>query len=311
MRSTWTAAVAIATADITSIAITASSVITATGGDFIAEGLRVGDVFRLTGSDTPANDNLNLTVKTLTTTVCTVVGTPLTDDAGPDTGYTLTILKKVKNGATPSKRTFYVEEYYQDLDETLAFGGCKFATCSLRGTPDGMATVEVGVVGASMNPLASGASPYYTTPALGTNPGMVFVDAQVYLDGVALVTATAFDMSITVNAATLPVIGATVTPDVFDNTMEITGSLSILRDDLTKVTAFDAETEFELQVVLEEPTGTPKKVVSFYLPKIKFTAADAPLGEDGAMVEVLPFAAGVQAAASGLDATMISIQTET
>lgn len=314
-RGTFAAAVAITTAEVTSIAITASNTITGTGGDWLSEGLRVGDVFRLTGSANSANDNISLTVLTVTATVITCAGngtlTPLTDDAGPDSAYTLTILKKLANPAAPTRRTFYIEEHYQDIDESLVFGGSKFATATIRGGPDAMATAEFGVVGASQSRVLTASAPFYTTPTLGANPGLVFVDAQILLGGVPLVTATAFELTMGLNAATLPIIGATVTPDVFDNTMEVSGSLSILREDLARIEAFDNETEFELSVQLEEPTGTPKKVLNFFIPKMKFTAGDAPLGDDGAMVDVLPFVAGVRASAANYDAGTLVIQTET
>lgn len=314
-RSTWAAALTLTSSEMTSITIANQNQIVASAGSWLTEGIRVGDIVRLTDTDEEANDNLNLIVTAVTASTITVYGegsaTPLTDNAVADTGFTLTRLRKLANAATPTKRTFYVEEYYQDIDESLVNGGQKWATFRIIGSPDGMATVELGLVGASQSRLESGAAPYFTDPSVGSNPGLAFADAQILLNGSPLLTATAFELSGDLNASTLPVIGSTVSPGVFDNTKVLTGSLSILREDLARVASFGSEAELQLAILLQEPTGTPKKAVSFFLPRIKFTGASAPIGEEGGMVETLPFIVGAQAASTGLDAGVMTMCTET
>jgi len=310
MRSTWTAAVAITESEMTSITTTTSTIVAA-GGSWLSEGVRVGDIVRLTDHATSANNNLNLRVTAVDATTITVAGTPLTLDASPDNAFTLTILKKLVNATTPVRRSFYIDQYYQDIDQSQVFGGCRVVGATIRGQPDGMATIEFRLLGASMEGLATGSSPYYTSPTEHTNEGLVFTDALLGLDGTDIAIATAFELDINLGGATLPIIGGSTTPDVFDDNMVVGGSISLVRQDLTYVSAFDAETEFELNVLLQEPTGTPKKAFGLYVPRIKLTDADAALGSDGAMVESLPFMAGLQASATGYDQTMLGIYTET
>jgi hypothetical protein len=310
MRGTYTAAVAITETEMTSITTTTSTIVAA-AGSWITEGVRVGDVVRLTGHAQTANNDINLIVSAVSATTITVVGTPLVADASADLTFTLTILKKLINPATPTERTFYIEEYYQDIDQSNLFGGCKIDGFTIRGTPDGMATIEFRVVGASMSPQDTGSSPYYTSPTTTTTAALVFADAQLSIDGTAVAIATAFELNANLGAATLPVIGSPNTPDVFSSQLRMTGSFSAVREDLSYLTGYDAETEYALHVLLEEPTGTPKKCVGIYVPLLTLDDASAPLGQDGAMVQTLPFTVGLNPSASGYDQTMAAICTET
>jgi len=309
MRSSFVAAVPITDSEMTSITTTVSTIIAA-GGSWITEGVKVGDIVRLTGHSTAANNDINLLVLDVSASTLTLVGSPLTADAAPDSAFTLTILKKLANAATPTRRSYHIEEFNADIGQSELFGGCRWDGFTITGSPDGMATIDLPVVGASVDPLGQGASPFFDDPTLDTSIGLVFVDAQISLGGSFLVTGTAFTLELALGMAGLPVIGSTVTPDVFDGRAVMSGSLSIVRSDLDRLIAFDAETEFGLHVLLEEPTGTPKGALSIFIPKLKFTSADAPLGSDGAMIETIPFQVGVEPGSAILDATMMTICTE-
>lgn len=308
MRSTWAAAVAITEAEMTSITTTTSTIVAA-AGSWITEGVRVGDVVRLTEHATAANNDLNLRVTGVTATTITVAGTPLTADASPDSDFTLTILKKLKNGDTPVRRSFYIEEYFADIDQSAVFGGCRISGLRIRGQPNGMATVEWMIVGASGNSLATGSSPYYTDPVLAASIGLVFVDAKIRLGGVDITTPTAFELNLQTNAAAQPVLTGTAAAGVFDNGLVVDGSISVIRDDLGYFDNFTAEDELELHVLLEEPEAVPADCVSIFVPRLKLTNADAPVGGTGAMIETLPFMAGLKDAETGYDETMVTITT--
>jgi len=309
LRATWTAAVALTSSEMTSITTTTSTIVAA-GGSWLTEGVRVGDIVRLTGCTTTANNNINLRVTGVTTSTITVAGTPLTADASADSGFTLTILRKISNPTTPVRTSYYIEQYYQDIDQSQLFGGCRVVGMTLRGQPDGMATVEFRFLGASMTTETSSA-PVYDTPTLNTENALVFTDALIGLDGTDITTLTAFELNVNLGGATLPVIGSNYTPDVFDDELVLTGSISGLRQNMDFVTAFDAETEYELNILLQDATGTPRKAFGLFVPRIKLTDVDAPLGQDGAMIETRPWASGIQESASGYDQTMLTICTET
>jgi hypothetical protein len=311
-RSTWVAATAItqATAGLTSITTTTTTIV-ASAGSWITAGVRVGDVVRLTGHSTAANNSINLRVKAVSALTLTVQGAPLTTDAVADTTFTLTILKKLKNATTPTKRAFYVEEYNTDIDVSEVFDYCKVVQLKVSGSPDGSGTAEVSFLGLNGAVLNTASSPYYVAPTLGTAIRLVFADATISYNGTDVATCTAFDFTLAITAKTEPVVGATTSPDVFDNDCVLTGSLSFIRQDLANVSLFVNETEVELHILLVEPESEPKDCLAFYIPRVKLTAADAPLGGDSAMIETLPFTTGKKEgfSATGYDDTLLTIST--
>lgn len=313
MRSTWVAASVITFnngAALTSLTVDSSSQVTFVGTTTPAvAGLKAGDMFRLASMSTAANNAVNVRVKSISGQIVTLYGTPLTSQA-TDISCTLTIMKKVKNGATPTKRTFYIDEYNQDIDLSEVYGGCRFISMKVTGSPDGMASVEFGVLGASGTPLATGASPYFVSPTQFTSIPLVFADATIAYNGTDITNATAFELNYVIAAATQPVIGSSVTPDVFDNNASLSGSISIVRQDLAALTALSAETEMALHILLVEPEAEPKDCISFYVPRIKLSAVDNQIGSDGAMIDSLPWVAGVPAStATDTDASLMTICT--
>ncbi len=307
-RSTYVAAISITQATMTSITTTTSTIVAA-AGSWITQGVRAGDVVRLTGHATTANNSKNFRVKTVTASTITVYGTPLVLDAVADTSFTLTVLKKVMPGTTPTRRSFYLEEYNQDSDVSEVFGGCRLSSLRIQGGPDQMATGEWGFTGASITPLASGSSPYYISPTQSTSIGLTLADASIALGGSDVVNLTGFELNFDLGTSTQAVIGSNVPPDVFDGQLQISGSISAMRDDLTMLTNYANETELELHVLMVEPEAEPKDCIAIYLPRVKLTSYSKNLGGDGALIQTLPFVAGLRDAATGYDSTMFTLST--
>jgi len=311
MRSTWVAATAVtaATAGLTSIkTATGPNTITATAGSWITAGVKVGDVVRLTASSTAGNNNKNLRVTGVTALVLTVAET-LVVNATADATFSLQIAKKLIQGTTPVRRSFTFEEYDADIDQSEQATGVRVSSLKLSGQPDGMAVVEFGLVGADLVPLATSASPFYTAPVLSTSIGLTFVDAVIRLNGVDVATPTAFDLTLDMTAKGQPGLYI-VTPDVFENNAELSGSISLLRADLSNLTNFTSETEFELHLLLTAPGVEPKDFISIFIPRVKLTGVDKTIGSDGAMVTALPFMTGTKGAGiSGYDDSMLTILT--
>ena len=137
----------------------------------------------------------------------------------------------------------------------------------------------------------------------------MFADASLSYNGTDVANCTAFSLKYTIAAKTEPVIGSSVTPDIFDNDATLTGSLSFVRADLANVTQFLGETELALHILLVEPGSEPKASIGIFVPRVKLTAADAQLGNDGAMVEVLPWTSGKSESVTGVDDTLLTIST--
>jgi hypothetical protein len=315
MRSTWVAANVITvdgTAPNVSFTVNSTSQFTYVGTTtLLTKGLRAGDVVRFANMSTTANNSINVRIKSIDAAglVVNVFGTPLTIQTA-DSAATLTILKKVKNGATAVKRTFYIDEYYQDVDLSEVYGGCRFISMKITGSPDGMATVDFGVLGASGTALVNGTSPFYTSPTQFTSIPLVFADASIDYNGTDIANATAFELTYVIAASTQGIIGSSITPDVFDNNATLSGSISIVRQDLAALTALSAETEMALHVLLVEPMSEPKNCISIYVPRLKLSGANNQVGQDSAMIDTLPWVAGVPAStATDTDASLLTITT--
>ncbi len=307
VRGTWVAEADATSANIATVAETSNDAdnFTRASGSFIMDGHRVGSVVRVKSGSHADNRNKNLRVVGVTATKLSVAES-LT--AASATATVLTKMKKLTNNATsPVRRSFYIEQYYQDNDNAVLYGGCRFHGLTLRGAPDGMATIEFPVTGVSLTSNNAAASPYFTSPTVSATDGLTFVDARIRYGDSDIAIATSFEMTLAVPAATLPIIGATVSPDVFDEELAITGSMTALRQGGANVASYDNETEYEVFIMLAEPASTA--YISVYLPRIKVTSVDAPLGGAGALVETLGFNAGIKGTSTGYDPTMITITT--
>ncbi len=309
-RSTMVAASTIVTATASIITITTDATsLVANAGSWITAGVRVGDVFRLTGQPTStSNNSRNLRVTAVTTLTLSVAET-LVVNAVACTVFSVTLAKRISQGTSPVSRSFTVEEYNQDLDLSERFVGCKVSSMKFSGQPDQMATVEFGMVGLDESGLASGASPNFTSPTLTTSDGLTMVDATIRMNGTDVATLTGFELMIDLSGATQPVVGSTTSPDVFLNNAIVSGSISGLRADFSNLTLFTGETEFALSVLMVENESEPKDFISLFIPRCKLTGVDKSFGNDGALIETMPFMVGSKGVATGYDNTMVKLVT--
>lgn len=297
-RSAWATATAVA---LTSCAFTTNA-ITQPSGDFVGtSGLRVGDIFSVTGTATAGNHDKRTPIIAIGSLTITVpLGTFVT---ATSTG-TLTRLKKLSTASTPTRYSHTFEQVNEDIDGSERFIGCRIVGGRLSFRPGQMATVSFSVLGTDRDVLTGVSSPYFTSPTATTGNALVADDSAIYADGVAVTAFTGIELDFTINARGEAVIGSSVAADVVDNTMQRGGTITALRSDFTAMTAYDAETEFSLMLILVEPTTAPKPCLALYLPRVKFGAVVAPAGGgEGSKVETRTLMIGPKVAATGHDAT--------
>lgn len=308
MRSTWTPAVHIAFASVTSIS-TSTNAVMASGGDWInTQGVRVGDIFTLSNHSSPENNNINLPVVAVTT--LTIITSPgaLVSNAVVDATGTLTILKKVVTADVPTRFSHTIEQHDTDLNNSEIFLGNRCIGVKLSFKPGAMATAQFTFLGLDREVLVSNS--YFTTPAVTTGIALIADDSGIRYDGAQIATFTGFDLNFQITAKGEPVIGSFVSPDVFDNNCMVDGTITALRSDFSNLTLFDSETEFEVSIMLQEPNGAPKGVLAFFLPRVKIGGVAAPVGGgDGAKVETLTLMTGPKVAAAGYDGTIAVISS--
>jgi hypothetical protein len=307
-RSTWTTSVATTFVSMTTVAV-GTNTLTAAAGSWLTQGIKVGDIVTLTGTSQSANHNLRTPVTAVSTLVVTVATSTYTIVGAASTG-TVTRLKKVVSPTTPTRLAHTIEQVDEDADLSELFTGCRLTGMKISARPNAYVTVTYTFMGINRTTYTGGSSPYFTSPTLTTNLGLIADDGVIRYNGSAVTNFTGFDLDFSINAAVASVVGTTTSPDVFDNDLTVTGSISALRSDFSNLTLFDAETEFEFQATLLELEAAPKSCLSFFLPRVKIQALSAPVGGgDNAKVETLQLMIGPKDTATGYDTTVANISS--
>lgn len=309
MRSTWVTSFEVGFATMTTIAI-GTNTLTAAGGDFVgSQGIRLGDVFRLSGTTVSGNNNTNNVVVAIgSMTIVTTTGA-FTTLAATATG-TITVLKKLKTATTPTRYSYTVEQYDEDADLSELFLGCRIVGVDLSCRPNEMAKLTTRMLGMDRTALTTSTSPWFSSPSVTTGLGLIADDAAILYNGSVVATFTSFDLSFNIGAQTQPVLGSFVSPDIFDNVLTVSGSIAGLRSDFSNLTLYDAETEFAVAIKLQELATAPKPCLTVFLPRVKISGLSAPVGGgDGAKIETLQLMCGPKVAATGSDGTIATISS--
>jgi hypothetical protein len=223
---------------------------------------------------------------------------------------TITRLRKVVNGTSPTRMSYTVEQYDGDTDLSELFLGCRVIGLKWSIKPNSMVTVTPSFLGLDRTILTTGTSPWFTSPTLSTSLPLIAEDMAIYQSGTLVSVFTSADLDMTIAAKPEPVIGSLVSPDVFDNDLAMSGTITGLRSDFSNLTSFDAETEFDIQFLFKEPVsaGTPVACLGLYIPRVKLASISAPVGGgDGAKTETKQLMFGPKTAATGYDGTLVSI----
>lgn len=181
----------------------------------------------------------------------------------------------IKVGTTPKFLTF--EDYASDIDQARLFTGCAVNTMAVSLAPNQMVTTTFGIVGKDMTisatektvAAASGAAPfdsYSGDLAIGNVGGS---------SAVAIVTG--MDFTLTNSFAPTFVIGDDSAPSLEYGRAEVEGTLTAYFEDAALINRFLNETETEIEVSVDDPTGS--NAYTFLFPKVKINSAD--VGVDG------------------------------
>ena len=181
----------------------------------------------------------------------------------------------IKVGTTPKFLTF--EDYASDIDQARLFTGCAVNTMAVSLAPNQMVTTTFGIVGKDMTisatektvAAASGAAPfdsYSGDLAIGNVGGS---------SAVAIVTG--MDFTLTNSFAPTFVIGDDSAPSLEYGRAEVEGTLTAYFEDAALINRFLNETETEIEVSVDDPTGN--NAYTFLFPKVKINSAD--VGVDG------------------------------
>lgn len=307
MRSTWAAGVALDESDFTSITIS-GGVWTLGSGNPSTLGLRIGDIIDATNLSVTAN-NTRYRITAMSSTTFTAIkvsdGTAAADNTA-DTACNIAVVgEKITFGTT--KRSFTFEHSYPTVDVARRFDGCRIGGMSVRVPPNDKAMVSFDIQGQKGVVLDGSSAPYFTNATAAPNTEMLTgIEGGIRAGGVEQAIITGFDLQISHNLNTTPVIGTPYVPDIFYGRITVTGNISFYLKDKELIDAFVNEEEIDLVLVCEDAPGTG--FIAFNMQRVKLGGAtDDPAGDGGVIVSA-PFQALLKSAGTGYDATTLSIQ---
>ena len=181
----------------------------------------------------------------------------------------------LKVGTTP--KFFSVEDYAADIDQARLFTGLSVSTMGISLAPNQMVSTTFGMVGKDMTigavektqDAASGAAPF------DAYSGDISIGNVGGASPVAIVTS--LDFTLTNSFAPTFVIGDASAPSLEYGRAEVEGTLTAYFEDASLINRFINETETEIEVSVDDPTGANSYTFTF--PRVKINSAD--VGVDG------------------------------
>lgn len=315
-RKAYTATAAITGLSLTIAGTAGNWTITRGTGDWLAGGIKIGDIVRITAGTyaNPVNRDNNILVTNVTSTVITgaTVNNTLLIAEGPIATSTLAVIgkKTVPPQSGHTDLLFSVEEWYADISKSEFFPDLRIGQIDIGLPASGNATVKMSSMGLGVR--TNGNSQVLTSPASATtSPVLTSVRGLLRIGNVAQLVVTGVSFSIkTTLSPEGPVVGSNFAPDMARGRIMVEGTFTAFFDSTTLRDAFDAETVLGLSVVMAADTTNASEFVAFNLSALKLTDADPDDGEK-AILRTYPFTAQMNAAggpALANDIAIISIQ---
>ena len=190
-------------------------------------------------------------------------------------------------GTTPKFLT--IEDRMEDIAQYRLFTGTTVSTATFSIGPNQMVETTFEMVGRNMT--ISGTPK--TASASTINSPFDSFNGAIYEGGVATGNLSSvirtIEFSISNSFAPTFVIGSDTTPHLEYGRSIIEGTMSVYATDATFINKFLNETESELQVSVDDPSGA--NAYTFYFPRIKYNGSSVPLANEQSRIIELPFVA--------------------
>lgn len=304
---------------ITSLSITIAGsgpyTITRGAGSWLTDGVKAGDIGRLSaGAFSGDNADNNFFITAVTATVLTGVmlnGSAMTAE-GPIASSTFTVVGQ-KSYAPKTSHTndyFTFEEWYTDISKSESYPDCKINQCQIGLPATGPATVSFDIVGRGVR--TRGDTQVLTTPGEETTTGVLqAVSGLIYVNGAEVAGATGAQITIDSGVAAMSsAIGSVEAADLNQSRLKVSGNFTAQFSSDVIQDLFDNETAVSLVLVAATDPSNTADFVSFSMGKIKITG-DAPDDGEKEIIRTYNFTAelnGDGGDALAWDETIISIQ---
>jgi len=187
-------------------------------------------------------------------------------------------------------KSFSIEDAAEDISQYRLFTGCAVSSMSVSIAPNQMVNTTFSFVGSDMSVSGSGRS---VNAASSNQPFDAYSGTIGIQDTGSTLSANTAITSIefTINNSLSPtfVVGSDSTPQLEYGRAEVEGTISAYFEDASLMNRFLNETETEIEVSVDDPTGT--NAYTFLFPKVKFNGADIPVENPQSRIINIPFVA--------------------
>ncbi|MYM31485.1 hypothetical protein GTP58_24430 [Duganella sp. CY15W] len=313
LKKPFAATAPIVGASITIAGVDGAYTITRAAGSFLTDGVKVGDVVRLTaGALNVANINKNVLVTDATALVLTGLvlnATPLVAE-GPIAASTVTVVGKKtmipQSGHTD--KSFSIEHWYPDVPANEVYSGCKVSKIGLSLPPTGMATCTIEFMGKDALP---GAAQYFVAPNPVTTTGtMAAVNGVLRVGNATVANVTGLSIDIASAQSGDPTVGSNTVAFMAAGRVLVTGQMTATFNSTALRDAFYNETEISLYAVFTADNSAAADFVAFSIGRLKVSGASKDDGEK-TITQTIPFQALLNVAGGAVkatDLTTIAIQ---
>lgn len=282
LSGTWTTGAATGTTSLDVTSASGGGTISGGSGDFA--GFKVGDFIETAGFTNSENNGTFRVQSVAGDDSSVTVDATLVSETG-DGDETAEVIGQVL-GIGTTLRTFTIERRFTDVGEYQVFRGCAIQSMDVSIQPDSLVTATLNIIGLKGGEFETTLG----TPSEpnGTSPFSAF-DGAVYLDNQEVAVVTGIDFSLANGRTVNPVVGAKVSPAVFEGEANITGTVTLFFETPAEYNLFKNEAEAALQVKLDDINGSDFHNLTF--PRCKFNTGDMDPPQEGPIVLSMQFRA--------------------
>jgi translation initiation factor 1 (eIF-1/SUI1) len=313
LKKDFAAGVTVTGASLTIAGTAGAWTIKRAAGSWLTDGVKIGDVVRLTaGTFNAANRDKNIQVTAITATDLTgiVLNASALVPEGPIASATLTVIGK--KAFTPQSghtdKSFSIEHWHPDVPSSEVFTGLKVSKMTFTLPATGMATVAVEFVGKDVVP---GVAQYFVNPTPVTVTGtMAAVNGVVKVGNATGGTITSATIEITAAQSSEPGIGSNTADQASTGRVIITGQVTAKFDSTGLRDAFYNETETSAYLAFTSDNSAASDFMAFSLSRLKLNGAAKDDGEK-ILIQTIPFQALLDingGAGKATEMTTLSIQ---
>lgn len=282
-----------------------TAVLVRAAGDWVDDGIRIGDVLRGSGSATAAN-NTNYVVLEVTSVTDLKVGNPAETLVGGDPPTTVIFPgRRIDIGTVLN--TLTVQRSYNDLPKYEVFRGVTVNNMSWTMAPG-------EVVGGTFDMLGMTAAGLSDTPLVNeslapTTDFMSAFDGEMYEGGEHNAVVTSMEFTLENNRQLQAVVGSAFSPGMFEGRAGVSGTISAFFRGGPLFNKFINEEPTPITMKMNNPgavDGAGLEFIAVTLPRAVFTGATISPPQEGPVSMDMPFRALALEVNDGAGETLIT-----